>query len=1071
MGNEASKNKELTKNGSISRKHNNGSINGIPTNIKSNGVATVETTVIVETDSKSAEAPIISGLIIQKEEVKEINESLPDPNPQTELDTREEEAFSVIIDVHQDDFEYPLWKAEISTQTDRKIEAHISTQTGEDNVDTTTYTDGPVEVIMETQASQEDPPNESAFVIAGVVEDTLNEEHLDNQTAGIINEELVKENIVCESIVCRADTTTNTYGQIEDIVIIETAATEEDPSNEPSLIIAEEVVEETFNVEPSDNQESGFIKEELVMENIVCENIVFREEWVEVIDIINFNESNAVTTEAQEPNGVSSPDEEPTTTVMETIPEVVCEEQNHSTANRDIPEEDISVHPVTVLLVNVESAHEEVNKEDAATVRDVPEICEVKGLALEELSVPPVTVLLVNMESAHEEVIADDAPAVEDVPEICELKVMAVEELSVPPVTVLLVNVESAHEEVTADEAPAVEDVPEICENVESAQEVTADDVVTVEAVPEICEEEGLAVEELSVPPVTVLLVNMESAHEGVTTDTAAEDVPEICKQEVLAVAVENVPTRCENVEPVHKEVTADYAPAVEDVPEICEQEVLAVLELSVPPVTVIIVNVESDHEEISANGVVAAENIPEICENVESAQGEVTADYVVTVEVIPEICEQKVIAVAVENVQEICETVESAQEEVPSDDAVAVKDVQEICGQVVLDDEWDRCPEEEVIIVEAPSIERITFEELPDEKLCSHDDEDMLGYILEVIARDMNAEVGEDVSTDLGPEQVEETEPSHVQDDDEMMAAIETLSLEFECFSITSQESLDDSADHVEEEVITATSYLHLSGEQVAGLVTPEEPVTEMTNKEAIEALSNEIEAVPESVEEDTTGGQVIGEDSSEETMEQSHDVLAQAVTPEQIPVEQVEETPSPLDEDATQEFLRNTPEAVFEDISGLLEVPENIVEEPADVPPMDATEESEPCVSDQEELVEENIVLAEMLIDSTHVVSEMSLEENASLPEQQRNGNVLVVLLETIEDEVTEEIMQETDHSGPSLSAEEENYAFLETIVEEILREDDDEAECDLVTSEEDSEENTENEPSGTSTDSSLD
>lgn len=65
----------------------------------------------------------------------------------------------------------------------------------------------------------------------------------------------------------------------------------------------------------------------------------------------------------------------------------------------------------------------------------------------------------------------------------------------------------------------------------------------------------------------------------------------------------------------------------------------------------------------------------------------------------------------------------------------------------------------------------------------------------------------------------------------------------------------------------------------------------------------------------------------------------------------------------------------------------------------------------------------------------------------------------------------MQETDHSGPSLSAEEDNYAFLETVVEEILTEDDDEAECDLVTSEKDSEENSENEPSGTSTDSSLD
>ncbi|KAF3860903.1 hypothetical protein F7725_001158 [Dissostichus mawsoni] len=107
MGNETSKNKELTKNGSISRKHNNGSMNGISSNIKSNGVATVETTeldyVIVETDSKSAEAQIISELletIIQKEEVKEINEnppdeSLPAPDPQTGTTNLKQESESL----------------------------------------------------------------------------------------------------------------------------------------------------------------------------------------------------------------------------------------------------------------------------------------------------------------------------------------------------------------------------------------------------------------------------------------------------------------------------------------------------------------------------------------------------------------------------------------------------------------------------------------------------------------------------------------------------------------------------------------------------------------------------------------------------------------------------------------------------------------------------------------------------------------------------------------------------------------------------------------------------------------
>ncbi|XP_063735389.1 breast carcinoma-amplified sequence 1 isoform X11 [Eleginops maclovinus] len=107
MGNEASKNKELTKNGSISKKHTNGSINGISSTIKFNGVATVETTepdyVILESDSKLAEAPIISELletIIQKEEVKEINENQPDvsfpaPDPQTETTNLKQESESL----------------------------------------------------------------------------------------------------------------------------------------------------------------------------------------------------------------------------------------------------------------------------------------------------------------------------------------------------------------------------------------------------------------------------------------------------------------------------------------------------------------------------------------------------------------------------------------------------------------------------------------------------------------------------------------------------------------------------------------------------------------------------------------------------------------------------------------------------------------------------------------------------------------------------------------------------------------------------------------------------------------
>ncbi|XP_051281190.1 breast carcinoma-amplified sequence 1 isoform X11 [Dicentrarchus labrax] len=97
MGNENSKSKELTQNGKIPEKHENGSVNGITESITSNGLeigingetvvqknggplnlnlateSTEREYVIVESDSKHVDAPVITEILeadVQKEEVK-----------------------------------------------------------------------------------------------------------------------------------------------------------------------------------------------------------------------------------------------------------------------------------------------------------------------------------------------------------------------------------------------------------------------------------------------------------------------------------------------------------------------------------------------------------------------------------------------------------------------------------------------------------------------------------------------------------------------------------------------------------------------------------------------------------------------------------------------------------------------------------------------------------------------------------------------------------------------------------------------------------------------------------------
>ncbi|XP_049922138.1 breast carcinoma-amplified sequence 1 isoform X6 [Epinephelus moara] len=105
MGNDNSKNKEQTKGGTINEKHKNGSANGLSANITSNGLeiavdgetivqqngealslnldtkSVASDFIVIETDSKPVEAPVISENLetaIQKDEVKESKEAPTD---------------------------------------------------------------------------------------------------------------------------------------------------------------------------------------------------------------------------------------------------------------------------------------------------------------------------------------------------------------------------------------------------------------------------------------------------------------------------------------------------------------------------------------------------------------------------------------------------------------------------------------------------------------------------------------------------------------------------------------------------------------------------------------------------------------------------------------------------------------------------------------------------------------------------------------------------------------------------------------------------------------------------------
>lgn len=290
-----------------------------------------------------------------------------------------------------------------STQTDRKSEADISTQT--DDYDDETTTEGPAEAVvtMGTEASGEDSLNESVVGIAeGVVED---EEPFDDRTAGIVAEEVViVENNVYDNIVFRAERVeitdnfemnyiTNSEEESSDETEPENAESNSNESSVEGEIVAEgHNAEETVPLEISsslpkvvaDCVEAVFAAVSVVPYFAAVKpsdpsgDEAITEDSDEGAGDMSADgmltetaepESNAVTPEVGEANSVSFVDGEP---VDEEISEVVCEDYDSTPANGDRPEEQLSLPLVTEILVKVESAHEEVITDDAPTVEDVP---------------------------------------------------------------------------------------------------------------------------------------------------------------------------------------------------------------------------------------------------------------------------------------------------------------------------------------------------------------------------------------------------------------------------------------------------------------------------------------------------------------------------------------------------------------------------------------------------------------------------------------------------------------------------------------------------------------------------
>ncbi|KAG7221638.1 hypothetical protein INR49_006780 [Caranx melampygus] len=1209
MGNEHSKNKEVTQNGKIHDKHENGSVNGVTANITSNGLdiavngetivhqngeplslkSAIESTdpefVVIETDCQPAQAQVISEIpepTIQKEEIKKSKEEKvrlfgkvfkkKEP-PTKELNSNGDEAFIAVIAEHQEEFEHPHQKAERSTQTDRKSEANISTQTGDDD-NTAVISEVTDEgfVIIVPANTEEDALNESVVVAEEAAEQMTNKELSDNQTVGIINEDVV----VTENALFRAERV-----EITDYFEIHHCTPEEEKSisghDETDPEIPTEPEGETVE-EGNDSNETVPLEISSSLPKVVadCIEAVFVSEPTvdEVIieDISGGAEDVSAdasepgpkdfTPEAGEENDIPSLEGESVMVVIETV-----EEPNPTPETQDASDEDPPAPLETEILIQEATANEEVT---AASADDVPEIsqqdelipgtddepsekcdnCPEEEIVVEESPdgevepepIPEDTTTTDETAETGEDVTSDEKPETAEKSDATPAIVIEGDEV-IPEAAINMLSQEfelaaSIPEEPAPDGgSPLVEEViaatvfvplsgeQEISFTIPEEPEETTTDTKDETVAEEMNEEaiEALSKEFETVPgsaeddaPV------QESSAEEVTVEVVSEEpVEDMDRAEEKAEVSEDVLTQTENVE-MPEQITL----ITEEPEPSAEVEVTEVL-ISEEPVEDSDTAEEKTEEPedvlAQTESTETPEQIPLISEEPESCTervkdetvvGEMNEEAIETLsqesETVPESVEEET---AVQESSVTGEVPEVAIFEEPVEDTDMTEEKVEASEDVLTQTENIEMPEQITLIAEEPEpsaeVEVISEEPVEDTDVA-----------------DEKTEVPEDET----PEQVLviSEEPESSTDVEVTEVVISEVPLEIDDMA---EEKTEVSEVVVEqtESTETAEQTLLISEEPEScteGEVKDETVAREM-NEEAIEALSKEFETVAESVEEDTAvqESSVAGEvpevaifeepvedtDMTEEKVEESEDVLTQTEniempeqitviaeepepstevevtevvisevpledtdmaeektevsdvvveqtesteTPEQIPLiseEPAEASPNPCEEDVTPEVLETTLESVVEVILEKLEVIENTAEEPedvqVDVPPMETKEESEPCVSAQEE---ENTVLAETLLgdpdeDDPPVVEAEVLESVEPASTNPDESEALEVIPEASEVETTEE---NTKADILDQLVAESLEGILETIVEDIIAE---EAERNLVTSEE--------------------
>ena len=911
----------------------------------------------------------------------------------------DEFAATVIVAEHREDFEYLRQKAEMSTQTDRRTEADISTQTGEDgDDDTTTNTEATVEEAV--AATEEDRLNESVVIAEEAVEETADEEPRENQTAGIIIEEVVMENIICENLVFRAervDVTDNSeITHIENYNPEEERVQETEPevAAEPEFIkegeafVEENIFEETVTLEISslpkvvaDCVEAVFaavsestdfaavnMSEPSVDEVITEGNGEGTRDISADVVLIETTEAqtNVVTPEAEKANGVASLDDEPATTMMEIISEDVCEEPNPPPAHKDVPEREQCVPLVPVVIIMKEYSYEGVTIDEAVAVEDV------STMNKEAIIVEAPSNELITTEEIPQDAL--NAPADEVKPE------------SIPKV-------------ITPDEKT------EVCKGM-TADEEPEETVGKAEPRPVVVKDDAEMIPEAAIDALSQYLELC-----AIAPQQSAVDNGSLFEEELIAATTfvplsgerqANVTVPGEPIESAAKEMNEEAVISEEPAEESpCEEDAT----------TEVLVNILESVVEAISERLVVTENIIEALADVPQMDATGESEHCAALQEEPVVENGSPSVVAVE-------------EPTDSSHVISEEPLEESVSPLV--------PQERVVILK--TIEDEITAELIHESNHSHD---------VVAAIDENS----------GDSQIATSNEAAAEC---FEAVLETIVEEIITEdAVTPQEPAVKNDITLEEEVIAARPFAPLSGEQEANVTIPEE-----SRETAAEEMKKEV-TKPESVEEDTTVQASSNEEevtqiaSSPEPTEEntvvSEYVLAQAETPKEIPLifeAPVEENPSPCGEDVTTELMESLLESAGGVNSEKLVVTENKAEKPADVPQMDATGEPKPCFHFQEEFVEEKFTPALVALkeptDSNPVISGEPILENVSLLEDQaqvaipKNGGKVCESDNSVDILAVAYGNTEDSHITTSDEAVAECVeAVLETIVEEIIEE----------------------------------